>query len=76
MSTAAALTVALPATGLIVVVLAMWRGLSGRMDEQRGRLDEHGRRLDSIEQQQGEILRVLGRLEGHLQIPREPAGAA
>ena len=62
MSTAAALTVALPATGLIVVVLAMWRGLSGRMDEQRGRLDEHGRRLDLIEQQQGEILRVLGRL--------------
>ena len=77
MTTAAALAVALPATGLIVaVVLAMWRGLSGRMDEQGSRIDEHGRRLDKIESQQGEILRALGRIEGHLRIPAEPAGAA
>ena len=77
MTTAAALAVALPATGLIVaVVLAMWRGLSGRMDEQGSRLDEHGRRLETIESQQGEILRSLGRIEGHLRMPTESAGAA
>lgn len=85
MTTAAALAVALPATGLIVaVVLAMWRGLGGRMDEQGSRLDEHGRRLDehgrrldTIAAQQGEILRALGRIEGHLRIPAEStAGAA
>lgn len=77
MSTVAALAVAVPATGLIIaVVLAMWRGLSGRMDEQGSRLDEHGRRLDSIDAQQGEILRALGRLEGRLRMPGESAGAA
>ena len=75
MSTAAALAVALLATGLIVaVVLAMWRGLSGQMEEQGSRLDEHGRRLDSIDAQQGEILRALGRVEGRLQMPGESAG--
>ena len=77
MTTAAALAVALPAAGLITaVVLAMWRGLSGRMDEQGSRLDEHGRRLETIESQQGEILRSLGRIEGHLRMPTESAGAA
>ena len=77
MTTAAALAVALPAAGLITaVVLAMWRGLSGRMDEQGSRLDEHGRRLETIESQQGEILRSLGRIEGHLRLPTESAGAA
>ena len=84
MTTGAALTIALPATGLIVaVVLAMWRGLSGRMDEQGSRIDEHGRRLDAIDgridkvaQQQGEILRALGRIEGHLRIPAEATGPA
>ena len=49
MTTAAALAVALPTAGLIVaVVLAVRRGLSGRMDEQGSRLDEHGRRLDHL----------------------------
>ena len=77
MSTAAALAVALPAAGLIIaVVLAMWRGLSRRMEEQGSRLDEHGRRLDTIDAQQGEILRALGRVEGRLEMPRESAGAA
>ena len=77
MTTAAALAIALPATGLIVaVVLAMWRGLSGRMDEQGSRIDEHGRRLDTIESQQGEILRALGRIEGHLRIPTESTAGA
>ena len=78
MSTAAALAVALPATGLIVaVVLATWRGLSGRLDEQGSRLDEHGRQLDTIESQQGKILRALGRIEGNLRMPAEStAGAA
>ena len=77
-TTAAALAVTLPATGLIVaVVLAMWRGLSGRMDEQGSRIDEHGRHRDTIESQQGEILRALGRIEGPLRIPTEStAGAA
>jgi hypothetical protein len=71
-TTAAVLTVALSATGLIVaVVLAMWRGLSGRMDEQGRRIDEHGSRLDTIDRQQGEILRALGRIEGHVQMPTE-----
>lgn len=75
MTTAAALAVALPATGLVVaVVLAMWRGLSSRMDEQGSRLDEHGRRLGSIDEQQGEILRALGRLEGRHEA-ETPAGA-
>ena len=69
-TTAAALAVALPATGLIVaVVLAMWRGLTGR-------LDEHDRRLDSIDRQQGEILRSLGRLEGRRDAAESGAGAA
>ncbi|MCY3951796.1 MAG: hypothetical protein OXG69_04520, partial [bacterium] len=50
MSTASAVAVALPATGLVVaVVLASWRltwrGLSDRMDEQGRRLNEHGDRL-------------------------------
>ena len=70
MSTAAALAVALPATGLIVaVVLAMWRGLSGRIDQQ-------GSRLDTIDAQQGEILRALGRLEGRRGIADGPAEVA
>ena len=80
MSTAAALAVALPATGLIIaVVLAMWRGLSGRIDEQGSRLDEHGNRLDAIDAiggQQGQILRALGRIEGRLGITDEPAEVA
>ena len=85
MSTAGALAVALPATGLIIaVVLAtgrlMWRGLSDRIDEQgRGltaRIDEHGNRLGAIEQQQGEILRALGRIEGRLGLPAESAEVA
>ena len=72
-----ALAVALPATGLTVaVVLAMWRGLSGQMNEQGSRLDEHGRRLDSIETQPGEIPRALRRLEGRLRMPAESASAA
>ena len=76
MNIVATLAVALLATVLIVgVVLAMWRGRSGRMEEQGSRLDEHGRRLDSIDAQQGEILRALGRVEGRLQMPRESAGA-
>ena len=67
MSTAAALAVALPAAGLIVaVVLAMWRGLSGRIDQQ-------GSRLDTIDAQQGEILRALGRLEGRREAAAEAA---
>ena len=84
MTTAAALAVALPSVGLVIaVVLAMWRGLSGRMDAQGSRLDEHSRRLDehscrldSIGDQQGEILRALGRIESHLRMPTESAGAA
>ena len=77
MSTAAALAVAIPSVGLVVaVVVAMWRVLSGRMAEQGSRLDEHGRRLDSISDQHGEILRALGRIEGHLRIPTEPAAGA
>ena len=84
MSTAAALAVALPATGLIIaVVLAMWRGLSGRIDQQGSRLDEHGNRLDNLDRrldaiggQQGQILRVLGRIEGRLGIADEPAEVA
>ena len=70
MTTAAALAVALPSAGLVIaVVIAMWRGFTGR-------LDEHGRRLDTIDRQQGEILRALGRVEGRLQMPTESAGAA
>ena len=61
-STAAALAVALPATGLIVaVVLAtgrlVWNGLSDRIDEQgRGlsdRIDEQGRGLSDRIHEQG-----------------------
>ena len=62
--------------GSVAVVLAMWRGLSGRMNEQGSRLDEHGRRLDSIDTQRGEILSALRRLEGRLRMPAESAGAA
>ena len=81
MSTAGALAVALPATGLIIaVVLAtgrlMWRGLSDRIDEQGRRLDEHGRRLDSIESQMGQVLRALGRIEGRLGLPAESTEVA
>ena len=77
MTTAAALAIALPATGLIVaVVLAVWRGLSGRMDEQGSRLDEQGRQLGEQGRQLGEIQRSLGRLEGRLGIPAETTGAA
>ncbi len=64
-TTAAALAVALPATGLVVaVVLAFWRSLNGRMDEQGRRMDEFSRQLGSFSKQLGEILRALGRLEG------------
>ncbi len=49
MTTAAALAVALPATGLVIaVVIAMWRATNGRMDEQGRRLNEHGNRLDDL----------------------------
>ncbi|MCY3559929.1 MAG: hypothetical protein OXH20_01960 [bacterium] len=85
MSTAAALAVTLPATGLIIaVVLAtgrlMWRGLSDRIEEQgRGltaRIDEHGRRLEAIENQMGQVLRALGRIEGRLGIADDSAEVA
>ena len=64
-TTAAALAVALPATGLVVaVVLAFWRSLNGRIDEQGRRMDEFGRQL-------GDILRALGRLEGRREAEAE-----
>ena len=91
MSTAAALAVALPSAGLVVAFMAaMWHSLNSRLDEhgrrldgfdQRfgtvgGRIDTLDGRIDEVAQQQGEILRALGRIEGHLRIPAEPAGAA
>jgi len=83
-TTAAALAVALPTTGLIIAVVpAAWRGLSGRVDEQRSRLDEHGNRLDNLDRrldaiggQQGQILRVLEHIEGRLGIADGPAEVA
>lgn len=64
-TTAAALAVALPATGLVVaVVLAIWRSVNGRIDEQ-------GRRMDEFSRQLGEILRALGRLEGRREAEAE-----
>ncbi|MCY3924614.1 MAG: hypothetical protein OXG52_03745 [bacterium] len=65
MTTAAALAVALPATGLIVaVVLAFWRRTNARIDEQ-------GRRMDDFNRQLGEVLRALGRLEGRREAEAE-----
>ncbi|MCY3786656.1 MAG: hypothetical protein OXG47_08025 [bacterium] len=65
MTTAAALAVALPATGLIVaVVLAFWRSTNARIDEQ-------GCRMDNFNRQLGEVLHALGRLEGRREAEAE-----
>ena len=72
MTTAATLAVALPATGLVVaVVLAFWRSLNGRIDEQGRRMDALGHRMDEFSSQLGEILRALGRLEGRREAEAE-----